>query len=139
MSSMCPGKKEIRSSKAAESMVNTENNCCNETSPSTSKEVDTEDNCCNETSPSTSKENKIRKRCRNRTTASTSKIFSSIVREFLELFYNLWRTVLAKNKIVLDSALRLQSFRIPENATIGVRSGIECQQQERWRPSSRLF
>ncbi|GFX16048.1 hypothetical protein TNCV_4703061 [Trichonephila clavipes] len=48
-------------------------------------------------------------------------------------------TVLAKNKIVLDSALRLQSFRIPENATIGVRSGIECQQQERWRPSSRLF
>ncbi|GFX22468.1 CAD protein [Trichonephila clavipes] len=66
-------------------------------------------------------------------------VFSSIVREFLELFYNLWRTVLAKNKIVLDSALRLQSFRIPENATIGVRSGVECQQQERWRPSSRLF
>ncbi|GFU69960.1 hypothetical protein TNCV_3623771, partial [Trichonephila clavipes] len=52
------------------------------------------------------------------------RICSSIVREFLELFYNLWRTVLAKNKIVLDSALRLQSFRIPENATIGVRSGI---------------
>ncbi|GFU65765.1 retrovirus-related Pol polyprotein from transposon 412 [Trichonephila clavipes] len=52
------------------------------------------------------------------------KVFSSIVREFLELFYNLWRTVLAKNKIVLDSALRLQSFRTPENATIGVRSGI---------------
>ncbi|GFW45976.1 TP53-binding protein 1 [Trichonephila clavipes] len=49
------------------------------------------------------------------------------------------RTVLAKNKIVLDPALRLQSFRTPENATIGVRSGIECQQQERWRPSSRLF
>ncbi|GFW13805.1 hypothetical protein TNCV_1670211 [Trichonephila clavipes] len=66
-------------------------------------------------------------------------VCSSIVREFLELFYNLWRTVLAKNKIVLDSALRLQSFRIPENATIGVRGGIECQQQERWRPSSRLF
>ncbi|GFU55755.1 hypothetical protein TNCV_2969241 [Trichonephila clavipes] len=66
------------------------------------------------------------------------KIFSSIVREFLELFYNLWRTVLAKNKIVLDPALRLQSFRTLENATIGVRSGIECQQQERWRPSSRL-
>ncbi|GFT56058.1 hypothetical protein TNCV_76031 [Trichonephila clavipes] len=66
-------------------------------------------------------------------------VFSSIVREFLELFYNLWRTVLAKNKIVLDSALRLQSFRTPENATIGVRSGVECQQQERWRPSSRLF
>ncbi|GFT89897.1 hypothetical protein TNCV_1666191 [Trichonephila clavipes] len=65
-------------------------------------------------------------------------IFSSIVRDFLELFYNLWRTVLAKNKIVLDPALRLQSFRTPENATIGVRSGIECQQQERWRPSSRL-
>ncbi|GFX29444.1 hypothetical protein TNCV_3998191 [Trichonephila clavipes] len=71
--------------------------------------------------------------------ASVLSVFSSIVREFLELFYNLWRTVLAKNKIVLDSALRLQSFRIPENATIGVRSGIECQQQERWRPSSRLF
>ncbi|GFS85181.1 uncharacterized protein TNCV_4223131 [Trichonephila clavipes] len=69
----------------------------------------------------------------------TMQVCSSIVREFLELFYNLWRTVLAKNKIVLDSALRLQSFRIPENATIGVRSGIECQQQERWRPSSRLF
>ncbi|GFU55533.1 ULP_PROTEASE domain-containing protein [Trichonephila clavipes] len=66
-------------------------------------------------------------------------VFSSIVREFLEQFYNLWRTVLAKNKIVLDSALRLQSFRIPENATIGVRGGVECQQQERWRPSSRLF
>ncbi|GFW72910.1 retrovirus-related Pol polyprotein from transposon 412 [Trichonephila clavipes] len=51
-------------------------------------------------------------------------VFSSIVRDFLELFYNLWRTVLAKNKIVLDPALRLQSFRTPENATIGVRSGI---------------
>ncbi|GFU43382.1 retrovirus-related Pol polyprotein from transposon 412 [Trichonephila clavipes] len=50
--------------------------------------------------------------------ASVLSVFSSIVREFLELFYNLWRTVLAKNKIVLDSALRLQSFRIPENATI---------------------
>ncbi|GFV81727.1 retrovirus-related Pol polyprotein from transposon 412 [Trichonephila clavipes] len=45
-------------------------------------------------------------------------LFSSIVRDFLELFYNLWRTVLAKNKIVLDPALRLQSFRTPENATI---------------------
>ncbi|GFU21455.1 transposon Ty3-G Gag-Pol polyprotein [Trichonephila clavipes] len=67
------------------------------------------------------------------------RIFSSIVRDFLELFYNLWRTVLAKNKIVLDPALRLQSFRTPENATIGVRGGVECQQQERWRPSSRLF
>ncbi|GFW26366.1 hypothetical protein TNCV_2172501 [Trichonephila clavipes] len=67
------------------------------------------------------------------------RVFSSIVRDFLELFYNLWRTVLAKNKIVLDPALRLQSFRTPENATIGVRSGVECQQQERWRPSSRLF
>ncbi|GFU73431.1 transposable element Tcb2 transposase [Trichonephila clavipes] len=66
-------------------------------------------------------------------------VFSSIVRDFLELFYNLWRTVLAKNKIVLDPALRLQSFRTPENATIGVRGGVECQQQERWRPSSRLF
>ncbi|GFV89409.1 retrovirus-related Pol polyprotein from transposon 412 [Trichonephila clavipes] len=51
-------------------------------------------------------------------------LFSLIVRDFLELFYNLWRTVLAKNKIVLDPALRLQSFRTPENATIGVRSGI---------------
>ncbi|GFT37240.1 disintegrin and metalloproteinase domain-containing protein 28 [Trichonephila clavipes] len=70
---------------------------------------------------------------------SSQYVFSSIVRDFLELFYNLWRTVLAKNKIVLDPALRLQSFRTPENATIGVRSGIECQQQERWRPSSRLF
>ncbi|GFX19607.1 phospholipase A-2-activating protein [Trichonephila clavipes] len=66
-------------------------------------------------------------------------VFSSIVRDFLELFYNLWRTVLAKNKIVLDPALRLQSFRTPENVTIGVRGGVECQQQERWRPSSRLF
>ncbi|GFX28110.1 DNA helicase [Trichonephila clavipes] len=43
--------------------------------------------------------------------ASVLSVFSSIVREFLELFYNLWRTVLAKNKIVLDPALRLQSFR----------------------------
>ncbi|GFV89408.1 retrovirus-related Pol polyprotein from transposon 412 [Trichonephila clavipes] len=51
-------------------------------------------------------------------------LFSLIVRDFLELFYNLWRTVLAKNKIVLDPALRLQTFRTPENATIGVRSGI---------------
>ncbi|GFT28407.1 retrovirus-related Pol polyprotein from transposon 412 [Trichonephila clavipes] len=51
-------------------------------------------------------------------------LFSSIVRDFLELFYNLWRTVLAKNKIVLDPALWLQSFRTPENATIGVRSGV---------------
>ncbi|GFS97609.1 retrovirus-related Pol polyprotein from transposon 17.6 [Trichonephila clavipes] len=42
-------------------------------------------------------------------------LFSSIVRDFLELFYNLWRTILAKNKIVLDPALRLQSFRTPEN------------------------
>ncbi|GFX95484.1 ubiquitin-associated protein 2 [Trichonephila clavipes] len=58
--------------------------------------------------------------------ASVLSVFSSIVREFLELFYNLWRTVLAKNKIVLDSALRLQSFRIPENATIGVRSGLNA-------------
>ncbi|GFW17769.1 hypothetical protein TNCV_1133691 [Trichonephila clavipes] len=71
--------------------------------------------------------------------ASVLSVFSSIVREFLELFYNLWRTVLAKNKIVLDPALRLQSFRTLENATIGVRGGVECQQQERWRPSSRLF
>ncbi|GFT58374.1 retrovirus-related Pol polyprotein from transposon 412 [Trichonephila clavipes] len=55
---------------------------------------------------------------------SVLSVFSSIVRDFLELFYNLWRTVLAKNKIVLDPALRLQSFRTPENATIGVRSGI---------------
>ncbi|GFV15549.1 uncharacterized protein TNCV_4835751 [Trichonephila clavipes] len=70
---------------------------------------------------------------------SVLSVFSSIVRDFLELFYNLWRTVLAKNKIVLDPALRLQSFRTPENVTIGVRSGIECQQQERWRPSSRFF
>ncbi|GFW15556.1 retrovirus-related Pol polyprotein from transposon 297 [Trichonephila clavipes] len=48
-------------------------------------------------------------------------VFSSIVRDFLELFYNLWRTVLAKNKIVLDPALRLQSFRTPENVTNGVK------------------
>ncbi|GFV93668.1 hypothetical protein TNCV_4012191 [Trichonephila clavipes] len=34
---------------------------------------------------------------------------------FRELFYNLWRTVLAKNKIVLDSALRLQSFERKRN------------------------
>ncbi|GFX36752.1 gag-Pol polyprotein [Trichonephila clavipes] len=53
---------------------------------------------------------------------SVLSVFSSIVRDFLELFYNLWRTVLAKNKIVLDPALRLQSFRTPENVTIGVRS-----------------
>ncbi|GFX92032.1 hypothetical protein TNCV_5004961 [Trichonephila clavipes] len=56
---------------------------------------------------------------------SVLSVFSSIVRDFLELFYNLWRTVLVKNKIVLDPALRLQSFRTPENATIGVRSGIQ--------------
>ncbi|GFW33447.1 retrovirus-related Pol polyprotein from transposon 412 [Trichonephila clavipes] len=55
---------------------------------------------------------------------SVLSVFSSIVRDFLELFYNLWRTVLVKNKIVLDPALRLQSFRTPENATIGVRSGV---------------
>ncbi|GFV53948.1 hypothetical protein TNCV_3293171 [Trichonephila clavipes] len=66
-------------------------------------------------------------------------VFSSIVREFLELFYNLWRTVLAKNKIVLDPALRLQSFRTPKTQQLVSGSGIECQQQERWRPSSRLF
>ncbi|GFX43721.1 hypothetical protein TNCV_4110011 [Trichonephila clavipes] len=75
----------------------------------------------------------------NECITSVVSVFSSIVRDFLELFYNLWRTVLTKNKIVLDPALRLQSFRTPENATIGVRSGVECQQQERWRPSSRLF
>ncbi|GFW53795.1 hypothetical protein TNCV_3938891 [Trichonephila clavipes] len=58
--------------------------------------------------------------------ASVLSVFSSIVRDFLELFYNLWRTVLAKNKIVLDPALRLQSFRTPENATIGVRVGLNA-------------
>ncbi|GFY25899.1 hypothetical protein TNCV_1916491 [Trichonephila clavipes] len=53
-------------------------------------------------------------------------VFSSIVREFLELFYNLWRTVLAKNKIVLDSALRLQSFRTPKTQQLVSEVGLNA-------------
>ncbi|GFW84967.1 gag-Pol polyprotein [Trichonephila clavipes] len=53
-------------------------------------------------------------------------LFSSIVREFLELFYNLWRTVLAKNKIVLDSALRLQSFRTPKTQQLVSEVGLNA-------------
>ncbi|GFU97157.1 hypothetical protein TNCV_167401 [Trichonephila clavipes] len=45
---------------------------------------------------------------------------------------------LAKNKIVLDPALRLFNHS-NENVTIGVRSGIECQQQERWSPVQTLL
>ncbi|GFX21623.1 retrovirus-related Pol polyprotein from transposon 412 [Trichonephila clavipes] len=53
-------------------------------------------------------------------------LFSSIVRDFLELFYNLWRTVLAKNKIVLDSALRLQSFRTPKTQQLVSEVGLNA-------------
>ncbi|GFX68662.1 roquin-2 [Trichonephila clavipes] len=53
-------------------------------------------------------------------------VFSSIVRDFLELFYNLWRTVLAKNKIVLDSALRLQSFRTPKTQQLVSEVGLNA-------------
>ncbi|GFT99745.1 hypothetical protein TNCV_1141201 [Trichonephila clavipes] len=58
--------------------------------------------------------------------ASVLSVFSSIVREFLELFYNLWRTVLAKNKIVLDSALRLQSFRTPKTQQLVSEVGLNA-------------
>ncbi|GFX32492.1 hypothetical protein TNCV_2174101 [Trichonephila clavipes] len=54
------------------------------------------------------------------------RVFSSIVREFLELFYNLWRTVLAKNKIVLDPALRLQSFRTPKTQQLVSEVGLNA-------------
>ncbi|GFS87512.1 hypothetical protein TNCV_4162331 [Trichonephila clavipes] len=54
------------------------------------------------------------------------RVFSSIVRDFLELFYNLWRTVLAKNKIVLDSALRLQSFRTPKTQQLVSEVGLNA-------------
>ncbi|GFS67229.1 gag-Pol polyprotein [Trichonephila clavipes] len=53
-------------------------------------------------------------------------LFSSIVRDFLELFYNLWRTVLAKNKIVLDPALRLQSFRTPKTQQLVSEVGLNA-------------
>ncbi|GFV54032.1 hypothetical protein TNCV_2768251, partial [Trichonephila clavipes] len=53
-------------------------------------------------------------------------IFSSIVRDFLELFYNLLRTVLAKNKIVLDPALRLQSFRTPKTQQLVSEVGLNA-------------
>ncbi|GFW70511.1 hypothetical protein TNCV_1978491 [Trichonephila clavipes] len=53
-------------------------------------------------------------------------VFSSIVRDFLELFYNLWRTVLAKNKIVLDPALRLQSFRTPKTQQLVSEVGLNA-------------
>ncbi|GFV17993.1 hypothetical protein TNCV_167981 [Trichonephila clavipes] len=55
-----------------------------------------------------------------------SLVFSSIVRDFLELFYNLWRTVLAKNKIVLDPALRLQSFRTPKTQQLVSEVGLNA-------------
>ncbi|GFT86770.1 hypothetical protein TNCV_2318921 [Trichonephila clavipes] len=58
--------------------------------------------------------------------ANATKVFSSIVREFLELFYNLWRTVLAKNKIVLDPALRLQSFRTPKTQQLVSEVGLNA-------------
>ncbi|GFV89405.1 hypothetical protein TNCV_4152241 [Trichonephila clavipes] len=54
------------------------------------------------------------------------KVFSSIVRDFLELFYNLWRTVLVKNKIVLDPALRLQSFRTPKTQQLVSEVGLNA-------------
>ncbi|GFV99234.1 hypothetical protein TNCV_1512061 [Trichonephila clavipes] len=53
-------------------------------------------------------------------------LFSSIVRDFLELFYNLWRTVLAKNKIVLDPALWLQSFRTPKTQQLVSEVGLNA-------------
>ncbi|GFX21286.1 hypothetical protein TNCV_2252341 [Trichonephila clavipes] len=56
----------------------------------------------------------------------SARVFSSIVREFLELFYNLWRTVLAKNKIVLDPALRLQSFRTPKTQQLVSEVGLNA-------------
>ncbi|GFU96581.1 hypothetical protein TNCV_4508361 [Trichonephila clavipes] len=57
---------------------------------------------------------------------SVLSVFSLIVRDFLELFYNLWRTVLAKNKIVLDPALRLQSFRTPKTQQLVSEVGLNA-------------
>ncbi|GFW31159.1 retrovirus-related Pol polyprotein from transposon 412 [Trichonephila clavipes] len=59
------------------------------------------------------------------TPSSPEDIFIDFVRDFLELFYNLWRTVLAKNKIVLDPALRLQSFRTPKTQQLVSEVGFE--------------
>ncbi|GFX94259.1 retrovirus-related Pol polyprotein from transposon 412 [Trichonephila clavipes] len=57
---------------------------------------------------------------------SVLSVFLLIVRDFLELFYNLWRTVLAKNKIVLDPALRLQSFRTPKTQQLVLEVGLNA-------------
>ncbi|GFW03303.1 gag-Pol polyprotein [Trichonephila clavipes] len=65
--------------------------------------------------------------------------FSSIVRDFLELFYNLWRTVLAKNKIVLDSALRLQSFRTPKTQQLVSEVGLNANNKSDGGPVQTLL
>ncbi|GFW60784.1 gag-Pol polyprotein [Trichonephila clavipes] len=66
-------------------------------------------------------------------------LFSSIVCDFLELFYNLWRTVLAKNKIVLDPALRLQSFRTPKTQQLVSEVGLNANNKSDGGPVQTLL
>ncbi|GFV82271.1 uncharacterized protein TNCV_2791691 [Trichonephila clavipes] len=56
----------------------------------------------------------------------TGKYFSSIVRDFLELFYNLWRTVLAKNKIVLDPLFGFNHFEPPKTQQLVSEMGLNA-------------
>ncbi|GFW83313.1 hypothetical protein TNCV_2509531 [Trichonephila clavipes] len=70
---------------------------------------------------------------------SVLSVFSSIVRDFLELFYNLWRTVLVKNKIVLDPALRLQSFRTPKTQQLVSEVGLNANNKSDGGPVQTLL
>ncbi|GFV90826.1 gag-Pol polyprotein [Trichonephila clavipes] len=70
---------------------------------------------------------------------SYKQVFSLIVRDFLELFYNLWRTVLAKNKIVLDPALSLQSFRTPKTQQLVSEVGLNANNKSDGGPIQTLL
>ncbi|GFV08999.1 hypothetical protein TNCV_1900771, partial [Trichonephila clavipes] len=52
--------------------------------------------------------------------------FSSIVRDFLELFYNLWRTVLVKNKIVLIPLFGFNHFEPPKTQQLVSEVGLNA-------------
>ncbi|GFV78846.1 uncharacterized protein TNCV_4079461 [Trichonephila clavipes] len=77
----------------------------------------------------------LRKEC----ITSVLSVFSSIVRDVLELFYNLWRTVLTKNKIVLDPALRLQSFRTPKTQQLVSEVGLNANNKSDEGPVQTLL
>ncbi|GFX94394.1 RNase H domain-containing protein [Trichonephila clavipes] len=64
--------------------------------------------------------------CTHMCIASVLSVFSSIVREFLELFYNLWRTVLVKNKIVLDPAFGFNHFEPPKTQQLVSEVGLNA-------------